>query len=236
MQYFDRCQSRAELEQVTAAWTRTTAHRRKFHHRQIEREAIAQFDQGTNAIEWELAIGIDKTVVADLHETGGEEVLQETADKLHDIEGKSSGSFAVGLTITDQDDAVLDSDDAGVGDGDPEDVGGEVFESGFAGAHGLAVNIPVDLPDCLRNLIEALGLLDQVAELGAKDFRQGFDGQEEIDFGGMPGAIARADGAACNNVVDVGVILKGSAPGVEHAEEARQIAADVLGIGGEFFD
>ena len=39
-----------------------------------------------------------------------------------------------------------------------------------------------------------------------------------------------------NDVVDMGMVLQGSSPGVEHAEEAREIGADVLLIEGEFFD
>ena len=36
--------------------------------------------------------------------------------------------------------------------------------------------------------------------------------------------------------MDVGMILQSSAPGMEHAEEAGEVGADVLGIFGEFFD
>ena len=34
----------------------------------------------------------------------------------------------------------------------------------------------------------------------------------------------------------MGMILQGSAPGMEHAEEAWEVGADMLGILGEFFD
>jgi hypothetical protein len=36
--------------------------------------------------------------------------------------------------------------------------------------------------------------------------------------------------------MDMGVILKGSSPGVQDSKESREIAADVLFISGEFFD
>ena len=85
--------------------------------------------------------------------------------------------------------AVLDGNDARVGNGDFEDVGGEIFESGLAGANRLAVDVPGDLPDIRWDLIEQIGLFHQIAKLGAKYFGERFDGEEEIDLGGMPRAI-----------------------------------------------
>jgi hypothetical protein len=45
----------------------------------------------------------------------------------------------------------LDVDDARVGDGDFEDVGGQVFEGSIAGGHRLGVDVPVDVPDIGRD-------------------------------------------------------------------------------------
>jgi len=142
----------------------------------------------------------------------------------------------VRLAIANQHGTVVDADDARVGDRDFEDVGSEVFEASFAGGDRLAVDVPGDLPDIVGNLIQQFCLLHQIAELGTKDDREGFDRQEEIDSGGMPGAIGRADGTAGNDVVNVGMILKSATPGVQHTEEAREVGAHVLWIEGECFD
>ena len=61
-------------------------------------------------------------------------MLQEAADEFHDFEGQDSWAFAVRFAIANEHGAVLDVDDARVGDGDFEDVGSEVFEASFAGA------------------------------------------------------------------------------------------------------
>jgi hypothetical protein len=53
----------------------------------------------------------------------------------------------------------------------------------------LGVDVPVELPDIGWDFIEELGLFHQIAELGPEDFREGFDGEKESDFGGMPRAI-----------------------------------------------
>ena len=62
-------------------------------------------------------------------------------------------------------------------------------KSSFAGRYRLGVDVPVDMPDIGRDLIEQMGLLHQIAELGSKDFRESLDGEKEVDSRGMPGAI-----------------------------------------------
>ncbi len=116
-------------------------------------------------------------------------MLQESADELHDFEGEDSWAITVRLAIANENGAVLDFDDARVGDGDFEDVGGEVFEACFAGRYRLAVDVPVALPDFRGDLIEATGLFDLITELGAEDFRERFDREKEVGSGGMPRAI-----------------------------------------------
>ena len=100
----------------------------------------------------------------------------------------------------------------------------------------MAVHIPGDLPDSRWDLIEQFCLLHKITELGAEDDRESLERHKEIGSGGMPGAIGGTNGAARNDVVDVGMILKSASPGVQHPEEARQIATNVLGICGEFLD
>ena len=92
------------------------------------------------------------------------------------------------FAVANQDGAVLDFQDAGVGDGHFKDIGGEVFE-GLAGRDGLGVDVPVDVPDLRRDLIGESCLYHLIAELGFKDFRESFDGEIEVSSGGMPAAI-----------------------------------------------
>lgn len=116
-------------------------------------------------------------------------MLQEAADEFHDIEGEDSWALAVGLAIANEHRAVLDVDDARVGDRDFEDVGGEILQARFAGGDRLAVDVPIDAPDIRGDLIEAVSLDHLIAELGSKDFRESFNGEKEIDSGGMPRAV-----------------------------------------------
>ncbi len=85
------------------------------------------------------------------------------------------------FAIANEDGAVLDFNDARIRDSDSEDVGGEVFEGCFAGASGLGVDVPIDLPDFRGDLIKETGFFYSIAELGLEDLRESSDGEIEID-------------------------------------------------------
>jgi hypothetical protein len=235
-QKFGRRQHRAEFQYPAAARAHSAARRLDLHKRQIESEAVAQFDHSANALERDVAVGVHKAVVADFHKAGRQDMLEEAAGEFHDIEGESSGTLAVGFAIANEHGTAIEACDARVGNGDFEDVRGEIFESRLTGAHRLAVDIPVDVPDLVVNVIEQFRLFDEIAEFGSEDFRESFDRHKEIDSGGVPGAIGRADGTARHDVMNVWMILESASPGVQYTEEAWKISADVLGIGSEFFD
>jgi hypothetical protein len=141
---------------------------------------------------------------------------------------------AVRFTVANEDSTVLNFEDTSIGDGDSEDVGGEVFEGCFAGTDGLAVDVPIDLPDFRGDLIKETGFFHFISELGFKDLGECFDREIEVDPGRVPEAIGGGEGAAGDDVMEMGVILEGSPPGVQDAEETGQISADEFFIRGEF--
>jgi hypothetical protein len=143
---------------------------------------------------------------------------------------------AVRFAIAKENGTVFDFQDARVGEGDFEDVRGKVFQACFAAPHGLGVHVPVELPDLRRDFIEEARFLHGIAELGFEDHGESSDGEIEVDPGRVPEAIGGGEGAAGDDVMDMGVILEGSAPGVEDTEESGEITADVFFIQGEFFD
>ena len=100
----------------------------------------------------------------------------------------------------------------------------------------MGVDVPIGLPKVRRDLLEKASLFHFIAELGFKDDGEGSDGEIEVDPGGVPEAIGGGEGAAGDDVVDVGVILQGTSPGVEDAKESREITTDVVFVEGEFFD
>jgi len=52
----------------------------------------------------------------------------------------------------------------------------------------------------------------------------------------MPEAVGGGEGATRDDVMDMGVILQGTSPGVKDSQESRKITADILFIGSQLFD
>jgi hypothetical protein len=75
----------------------------------------------------------------------------------------------VRFAIANENRPVLDLQDTRIGDSHSEDVRGKVLEACFAGAYGLGIDIPLDLPDIGGDLIEEAGFFHRIAELGPED-------------------------------------------------------------------
>jgi len=73
------------------------------------------------------------------------------------------------------------------GDGDTEDVRGQVLEGRLSIADRHAVDNPILLPDLWRYLSKGGRLFEEVEEFGTEEFGKGFNWQEEIVVRGQPG-------------------------------------------------
>ena len=142
--------------------------------------------------------------------------------------------MAMRFAIANEDSPVLDFQDARIGDGDSEDIGGKVLEACFAGTDGLGVNVPVDLPEFRGDFIEEASFHHFISELGFKDDGERSYREIEINPRGVPEAIGGGEGTAWDDVMDMGVILQGSSPSMKDSEESGKITTDVMFIQGEF--
>ena len=129
---------------------------------------------------------MQKAEVADLHKAIGQDMLEEPAEKLHGVAVGGSGACTARLTIGEGDGTVLERDDAAVGDGDPEDIGGEIREGGVSVWIGLTVDVPGDVPDLWVDALQQSGFGHLLFPHGAVDGREGFDGDKEIGSGREP--------------------------------------------------
>ena len=86
---------------------------------------------------------MEKAEMPDFHEAIGQDVLEEPAEKFHDVELSGAWARTARFTGGESDGAVCARNDAAVGDGDLEDVWSEVFEGRVAVRVGLAVDVPV---------------------------------------------------------------------------------------------
>ena len=67
--------------------------------------------------------GMEKAEVADFHETVRQDMLEEPADKFHDLKVRGAEADTAHFPVGEGDRAVLQADETVVGDGDLEDVG-----------------------------------------------------------------------------------------------------------------
>jgi len=190
-------------------------------------------DEVTDRIDGDGTVCGEEAVVSDFHKPIGQDMLEETAYELQDIKGGSEIEVGAVLSILEGDGVVFHFEDAVIRDGDFEDVGGEVLERGVAFTDGLGVNVPVQRPHLGVDLLKESGFFHGVTELGAVDGGEGFDRDVEVLRGGEPAGAIPARAAARDDVVDVGMILELTAPGLEHAEEACQIGADKAVVFGQ---
>jgi len=85
--------------------------------------------------------------MADFHEAVRQDMLQEPAEKLDGVKVRGAEAGTAHFPVGEGDDGVLQTDKTVVGDGDLEDIGSEVGESGRAMVLGLTVDVPGDAPD-----------------------------------------------------------------------------------------
>src|SRR5215216_61075 len=127
-------------------------------------------------------------------------MLQEAT---HELFGGHSGKFDLlsgRVFVLESNAALIELDDALVGDGDTEDVRGEILEGGQATADRLRMNHPSLLPDLLRHLLEQITLAQLLAKLGSEDWGEGFDRHEEIFACSQPALLLTPATASDNEV------------------------------------
>jgi len=174
--------------------------------------------------------------VADFHEAIGQDVLEEPAEKLHDVELGGTWAGTAYFPVGEGDRAVCERDDAVVGDGDLEDIRGEIGEGGVAVVIGLTVDVPGKSPGLRIDLLQQTGVAHLFFEDGAVDGGERFDRDKEVGPGGPPGRAVLGEAPTRDNVVDVGVVLELPAPGVQDPGEPREIGPNKALVGGETFE
>jgi hypothetical protein len=91
--------------------------------------------------------GVHKAEVSHLHEARRQDMVEEAAHKLKDVEAGGAWTGTPWFAGGEGDDAILQAHDAPVGDSDFADRGREGCDGGGAMGSGLAVDVPGDVPD-----------------------------------------------------------------------------------------
>jgi hypothetical protein len=143
-------------------------------------------DKLTNRLNGQSVVRAEKSIVANLHETGGKHVLEEAPDELDSIK-RHRAPLAGFLVLVSKDDGVIVvADDTVVGDGNAEYVTGQIPEGSLAVTDGLAVHDPVSRPDGRIDIVKKSCSVERIAELGLEDTRKRPGMNEEILAGRQP--------------------------------------------------
>ena len=81
---------------------------------QANRKAINQADEFADIIQRHRGVRVHKAIMADLHKTFGQDMLEKAADELHDIDGGGPPSVGTGFFVFKKDLVIFDIDDAAV--------------------------------------------------------------------------------------------------------------------------
>ena len=193
-------------------------------------------DHAVQGVRRDRTAGMPEADVSDFREAFRENVLEEPAEKLQGVERGGPWSSAARLAVGESDGAVCESHEAAVGDGDPEDRGGEVLEGRVAMRPRLRVDVPGEVPDVWGDVLQQSGLAHVFFEEGSVEGRESFHGDKAGGSGGSPGGAILRESTARDNGMDVGMVLELPAPGMQDAGETRKVSADEPLVFGEAFE
>ena len=173
---------------------------------------------------------------ADFHETIGQDMLKESAEKLHDIKVGGAEAGTAHFPVGEGHRAVRKRDNAAVGNGDLEDRGGEGGKGRGAVVVGLTVDVPGDRPDLRIDVLQQTRSVHLFFAERTVEGREGFDGDNAVGAGGAPGRAVLGEATAGHNVMEVGMGLELPAPGVQHPGKPREVSPDETLIGNQPFE
>jgi hypothetical protein len=139
----------------------------------------------------ERTAGMEKAAVTDCHAALREAMVQEPAEKLQSVAVGGSWTAPARLARGARDGAVLERDDAALGESDPEERGSQGGEGSVAGVLGLTMDVPGDGPDCWGAVLPHSHLAHGVFAQSAGEQGEGFDRATAVRSGGQPRCAVR---------------------------------------------
>jgi len=125
--------------------------------------------------------------MTDVPEAIGQDVLEEPAEKLQDVEVGGAWACTARFPGGEGDGAVCEAHDTAMGDGDAEDRRGQGCAGRVALWIGLTLDMPRDGPSLWVARLQQPGWAHVFCEDGSGDGGERFDGHKEVGSGGQPG-------------------------------------------------
>lgn len=173
--------------------------------------------------------------VTHVHAAIGQDRREEPAEKLHDVEGGGAEACTARVTRGDGDGAVGARDETTVGEGAPEDIGGEVVEGRGAVRLRLTVDVPGGVPDLWGEVLSQSSFGPLLLPQGAIDGREGLHRDKAVGSGGAPRVTVFGETATWDDGMHMRGVLELSAPGMEDTGKTRKLGPDAPRVLGEPF-
>jgi hypothetical protein len=170
--------------------------------------------------------GMEQAEVADFHQALGQDMRKESPDQLEDAQVQGAEAGPAHFLVGEGNGPLPEAYDAALGDGDLEDLGGQVGEGGMAVMMGLTRHVPGAAPDLGIDGLQEASLAHLFFEEGAVDGGEGVHGDQEMGAGGAPARAILGEATAWNDRVDVGMRRELPAPGREDAGAPWQVRSD----------
>ena len=122
---------------------------------------------------------------------------------------------------------------ATIGDCHAKGITGQIAEDLFARPSVLAVDDPGLRPSFFRRLFQQMGLGQSVPHFGAKDDRQGANGNKKVWLFGRHPVLLLSPSAGTDQQMDMRMIKQSARPGMQHREDGGR-GSQVLGIVRQF--
>jgi len=163
-------------------------------------------EQSAGVVEEVSAGGRPEAVGTDLDESAGQDVLEEAGEEVVKGQRAPLGDARLRLDVSEGDAVVVGVLDGGVGDGDAEEVAGEVAESRLAAARAFDVGDPGHAPDAGRDTRQEAGVTESGPDPGSQAGLEDASRQEEAGVRGLaPDEAIESEAAGRDEHVDVRV-------------------------------
>ena len=174
--------------------------------------------------------------VADLVKALGQNMLEIATQELVPRDPANPGPASLPVAVLEADGFVIQADDAPVGQGDAEDVAGQIVEHGLLPhTPGGNMHDPGRAPDGGGKAHPGAALLEHRPEPTAHLAGQRLGRHQKAGAGRMPGVTVLAQAAAGDQAMDMRVEVKLLGPGVQDGQHADR-AANMAGVAGQLGD
>jgi hypothetical protein len=171
----------------------------------------------------------------DVHQALGPDRLEASAQTLDGVELRRTEAGTAHFPAGARTRAVLEAYEAAMGEGAPEDLGGQGGAGGVAVRIGLTVDVPGDGPHVGGDGLQPSGLAPIFFADGTGDEGEGFDGAKEGGAGGPPGRAVLGEATTGHKVMEVRGVLQVPAPRRQATRETREGGPDEPLVLGEPF-